>query len=79
MYITLDAVDELISFGLLDQNERLTQRGAKFAEYANKSGSLQKRTLASNNAQGSINNGETGPRERSGILRQQSRDRGFES
>lgn len=76
---TLDAVDELVSFGLLDQNERLTQRGVKFADYANRAGSLQKRTLASKNAKGSVNRGEAGPRERNGMVRQQGRDRGFES
>ena len=66
---TLDAVDDLSAFGLLDDNEQLTQRGMKFVKYAKQSGSLQQRTAASRNAKGSINRGERGPRERNGLVR----------
>lgn len=40
---TLDAVDDLIAFGLLSNDEQLTRRGAEMAKHAVEHGSLEKR------------------------------------
>lgn len=40
---TLDAIDDLMAFGLVANGEQLTQRGAEFAKHAMERGSLEKR------------------------------------
>ena len=76
---TLTAVDDLMTFGLVDDNETVTKRGAQFVKYAiEHGGSLQQRTAASRNARGSVNRGEKGPRARQGELRRNDAERGFE-